>query len=122
MTRALEQSMHIVAGNLQRYIGDVPVPRVTDDDLECWGNYYLANQLYARGILFATFMQDPRAIAEAITFRWAMPIPDGEEFYPPLPAQREVAERIDAFNRPRRRAKSAPIWADDIAFLKKQAD
>ena len=119
----LPQNVYLAMSYLHIEIATrTPVPRVTDDDLECWGNYYLANRLYERGILFATFMQDPRAIAEAITFRWAMPIPDGEEFYPLLPEQREAAERIESHNRPRRRAMSAPVLPDDLAFLKRQAD
>lgn len=114
---------------------DVDLSR-DDRALERWGRLYCANNFYARGVLFETFMVDPRAIAEAILFRKAMPIPAGQEFYPLLPEQTQAATNAegqtqarttrrvpgiskpigDVFEARRREIDNLPV------FLRKQSD
>lgn len=83
---------------------DMPII-LADEDLEYWGRYFVANRFDKRGVLFETFMTDPFAIAQALLFGLPMPLPKGEEFYPLLPRQREVAVRTH----PRVRAVSRPL-------------
>ena len=71
-----------------------------DDDLEFWGEYFVRHDLRARGILFETFMNDPRAIAQAMILR---------QMNEP-PARKHV------------RANSRPMFDADLIFLRKQAD
>lgn len=124
-----EQTVRMVTPNMESFvesfIGYVTEPvglqPFSDEELERWGNYFIANNLYARGVLFETFLQYPKAIAEALAFRRAMPLPDGVEFYPPLPRQLDAAERIESHNRPRRRAITGTM-SNDLVFLRRQAD
>lgn len=90
-------------------------PRHSDEELEFWGRIYVDNHLYARGILFATFMQGPQAILESLITSGR--VEATEDYLPLLTAQREVAARLN-----RRRAISRPIEEADLVFLKKQAD
>ncbi len=120
-TSSIERTMLVVADNLQLYVSDVNLPILSDEELECWGNYYLANRLYARGVLFEAFIQNPLVIAEALAYVRPMPLSRGEEFYPLLPRQIDAAERIDSLNRPHRRSITRQIPAD-LVFLKRQAD
>ncbi|MCU7906505.1 MAG: hypothetical protein KZQ76_11830 [Candidatus Thiodiazotropha sp. (ex Epidulcina cf. delphinae)] len=65
-----------------------------DEYLSYWGDAYIANRsiLKERGILFETFLQAPRAILEAAAFFKPLPLTD--DFYPLLPAQRIVQDRL----------------------------
>src|SRR5690554_378536 len=95
---------------------DTPVtatPRYPDEALEYWGRIYVDNHLHARGILFATFMQDPQAILESLITSGR--VEATEDYLPLLTAQREVAARLN-----RRREISRPIEEADLVFLKKQ--
>ncbi|MCU7877250.1 MAG: hypothetical protein KZQ84_10705 [Candidatus Thiodiazotropha sp. (ex Lucinoma borealis)] len=67
-----------------------------DQYLEYWGDVYLSNKaiLKERGVLFDTFLIDPKAILEAVLFGKPLPLPEGEDFYPLLPSQRAVQERL----------------------------
>ncbi len=104
----LAKTMRRTDCNLQSFV-TLDTPRVSDVELECWGNFYVANKLHARGVLFTAFMRNPRRFAESVVFRRPMPLPKGEEFYPLLPKQLEAAMRIDRHNRPRRRAISREV-------------
>lgn len=90
--------------------------RVSDEDLERLGRLYEANNLYARGVLFETFVRYPTEILFGIAQRHGGEPP--EEFLPPLPRQIEAAARAA----PRRRSRSRPIADSDLVFLKRQAD
>jgi hypothetical protein len=74
------------------------VPRTWPDAyLDHWGDVYLGNPaLRAIGITFEMFLQAPEQILGSATFHTLMPLPEGHKFYPLLPAQRAVQERVDA--------------------------
>jgi len=63
-------------------------PVLTDEALDFWGDFFVRNHFHARGILFETFMQHPREIAQAVLFR--SPSDEPEEFRLLLPAQRRA--------------------------------
>ena len=73
-------------------------PRTYDDVwLHHWADVYLANTgLRAIGITFEMFLQAPAQILASATFHTLMPLPEAHKFYPLLPAQRAVQERVDA--------------------------
>ncbi len=98
----LAKTMQRTDGNLQSFVS--PVSDLPDAEIEFWGNFYVANRLHARGVLFTAFMRNPRPFVEAVVFHRPMPLPEGAEWYPLLPKQLEAAMRIDRHNRPRRRA------------------
>jgi len=50
--------------------------KMSDEDLEYWGNFYTENNLRARNILFQTFMEAPREIAAAVIFKKPPPLSD----------------------------------------------
>ena len=60
----------------------------SDEHLNFWGNFFIDNRLHERGILFETFLEDPRAIALAVIFRSRINV--FEDFRPLLPAQRRA--------------------------------
>ncbi|MCU7934150.1 MAG: hypothetical protein KZQ99_04625 [Candidatus Thiodiazotropha sp. (ex Dulcina madagascariensis)] len=70
------------------------MPIYRDEYLAYWGNVYIANRalLKERGVLFETFLINPRAILDAVAF--CKPLPLTDDFYPLLPAQRAVQERL----------------------------
>ena len=74
------------------------VPRTYDDDyLEHWGNEYRARPfLRAIGISFEQFLQFPRELIDTASVSTLIPLPNAHGFYPLLPAQRAVQERVDA--------------------------
>lgn len=119
-----EETMRRVQNNLRAFtLGSFAVK--TDEEIEWFGNIFVAHQLLARGILFETFLQDPKAIFEAATGR-AWP-PAVDYFLPLLPAQRAVAQRARFEMASERcekpiRAVSRPVEDRDLAFLKRQAD
>lgn len=74
------------------------VPRTYDDDyLDRWGDEYLAHPfLRAMGITFEQFLQFPRELLDGASVMTLIPLPDPHKFYPLLPKQRAVQERVDA--------------------------
>lgn len=117
---------------------DMPII-LADEDLEYWGRWFVDNHFEKRGVNFETFMTDPFAIAQALLFGLPMPLPKGEEFYPLLPRQREVAAgmhpRVRAISRPLPESHDAliragftptlpgvSVTAELPVFLRKQAD
>ncbi|MCU7842090.1 MAG: hypothetical protein KZQ94_22305 [Candidatus Thiodiazotropha sp. (ex Troendleina suluensis)] len=68
----------------------------SDAYLSYWGDVYVANRaiLEDRGVVFETFLTDPRAILEAVLFCKPLPLSEGEDFYPLLPSQKAVQERL----------------------------
>lgn len=70
----------------------------TDDELNHWGEIYVANHVGRRsaGMTFERFIANPQGYLQALVFDMAMPLEDDEEHYPPLPEQRIVAARIAA--------------------------
>lgn len=119
-----EETMRRVQNNLRAFtLGSFAVK--TDEEIELFGNIFVAHQLVARGILFETFLQDPKAIFEAATGR-ALPLAL-DDFLPLLPAQRTAAQRAQhemcgcQCTKPVR-AVSRPVEERDLAFLKHQAD
>lgn len=74
------------------------IPRTYSDAcLDHWGEVYLDNPgLRAIGITFEMFLQQPAQILESATFHTLMPLPEPHKFYPLLPQQRAVQERVDA--------------------------
>lgn len=71
-------------------------PVYTDEHIERCAKLYMQNpELRARGVLFVMFLAQPQAYLRAIDFGLVMPLPPGEEFYPLLPDQRAVRDRID---------------------------
>lgn len=73
------------------YIGEhIAPPVMPDEQLEFWANYFIDNNLAARGILFETFLCAPHEIAEAVIFGR----PESGGFYPLLPRQALAAESI----------------------------
>lgn len=103
----LAKTMRRTDGNLQSYVSSVS--GLPDAEIEFWGNFYVANHLHARGILFSGFMHNPQPFVDAVVFRRPLPLPEGAEWYPLLPRQLEAAMRIDRHNRPRRRAISREV-------------
>lgn len=90
-----------------------------DEEIEYWGRFYEENNFHSRGIRFEIFMTDPFAISQAILFGTPMPLPRGEDYYPLLPRQRDVALRAH----PRVRAISRPLADAELpVFLRRQAD
>jgi hypothetical protein len=100
--------MHVVMDNLAAFIADeacnpwlqiglrelptaAPESVYADEALDYWGEFFIINNLRARGILFETFMHAPAAIAEAVVFHQALPLPPNDEHYPPLARQRQAA-------------------------------
>lgn len=69
---------------------EIPPPVLPDVQLEFWGNFYVENNFYAYGILFATFLRAPREIADAMIFG---PAPE-KGLRDLLPEQRAVAARL----------------------------
>ena len=69
-----------------------------DLDLERWAEIYRANHIATRraGMTLEQFLQRPEAFLQAIIFDQALPLGDDEDFYPLLPAQRQVAARLAA--------------------------
>lgn len=65
-----------------------------DGEMYFWIQIWNANNLGNRGILLGPFLQNPDGILRALIFRSAWPDRGDEEFYPLLPAQRAVAERL----------------------------
>ena len=100
MNAPAESTMRRTAANLLSFLlaADEPCEPlfVADEDLEYWGRFYVGNNFEARGILFETFMSDPFAIGQAAIFGTPRSLPAGDEFYPLLPRQREVAARMCA--------------------------
>lgn len=119
-----EETMRRVQNNLRAFtLGSFVVK--TDEEIEWFGNIFVSHQLLARGILFETFLQDPKAIFEAATGRSWPPAVD--YFLPLLPAQRAAAQRVQFEMRARQCGKSVrsisrPFDDRDLAFLKRQAD
>lgn len=69
----------------------------SDAEIDHWGEIYLANPwLYRLGISFGEFIESPAAYLHAVGCAALMPLPEGAKFYPLLPAQRAVQERLDA--------------------------
>lgn len=102
------------------FIDPATVPLILpDEDIEYWGRWFVENNFYARGVRVETFMTNPFEISQALLFGLPMPLPKGEEFYPLLPRQREVALRVH----PRVRAISRPARDAELpVFLRMQAD
>lgn len=67
-----------------------------DQFIEYWGDVYLSNRaiLKERGVLFETFLIDPKSILEAVLFCKALPLSEGEDFYPLLPSQKALQVRL----------------------------
>ncbi len=84
-----------ILNNVATFLGDTwharATEKLTDEDLEYWGAFYEENHLHARGILFATFMEAPREIAQALLVPLAPP--PQESFAPLLPKQRLAIAR-----------------------------
>lgn len=79
-------------------------PVYGDEYLDHWGEIYAANHLRSRGILFEMFLRYPAEIMQAVGFGCALPLPAGETFYPLLPRQRAVQERLDTLDAAEARA------------------
>lgn len=62
---------------------------MSDEHLNFWGNFFVENRLHERGLLFETFLLDPREIALATIFRPCVPVAV-EDFRPLLAAQRRA--------------------------------
>lgn len=132
MTTPSESTMRLVAANLIAFTLDaVDAPRdsvvVSDEDLEYWGRFYMANRFAARGVLFETFMTDPFAISQAVLFGGRLRDPD--DFLPLLPRQREVAREmhphVQAISKPLPPLPDECYGSDALdipIFLRKQAD
>lgn len=68
-----------------------------DADIERWGEIYLANpQLATIGVTFEAFLNQPGQILRAAIYHELVPLPDHLDFYPLLPKQRAIRERLDA--------------------------
>ena len=66
-----------------------------DAYIDYWGEIYTANPvLHRRGILFESFLQAPHELLAAVANGTALPLPDREDFYPLLPAQQRVRDRL----------------------------
>ena len=61
-----------------------------------WRMMYFANRVGDHGISLAQYLLDPDAILHAVIYGTARPLPEGEEFYPLLPAQQAIADRLEA--------------------------
>ena len=123
--RGINNLRDFVAGEATRPDGPIVVIEpptktphyvVSNDALEYWGEFYTSNNFKAFGMPFHLFMENPRAISNALVYRLALPIrsPAIGEFYPLLPKQRLAIARIGKPN------KVKPI--SDLIFLKRQAD
>ena len=68
-----------------------------DAYIERWGEIYLANpQLATIGITFEAFLNQPENLLRAAIYHELVPLPDHVNFYPLLPKQRALRERLDA--------------------------
>ncbi|MEW8522521.1 MAG: hypothetical protein AB2552_05660 [Candidatus Thiodiazotropha endolucinida] len=67
-----------------------------DNYLDHWGDLYVRNcaLLKARGVLFETFLMAPRDILTAVAFNKPLPLAEGQAFYPLLPKQQAIQERL----------------------------
>lgn len=67
-----------------------------DNYIEHWSDVYVRNRaiLRARGVELMTFLVDPRAILTAVAFNKPLPLADDQDFYPLLPKQQAVQERL----------------------------
>ena len=69
----------------------------TDEYIDFWGDIYTANPaLFQRGILFHAFLEAPVELLTAVYQQTALPLQDDEDFYPLLPAQQRVSDRLMA--------------------------
>lgn len=70
--------------------------RYDESMMDYWYQVYATNHLYTRHrITFETFLEAPEAILSAVTFSTPLPLPPGEVFYPLLPAQQAVMDKLD---------------------------
>lgn len=69
---------------------------MTDEMLDYWGLIFTANSLSTKvpGLTFTKFLAAPERYLESVTFGIAEPIVDGGDYYPLLPRQRAVFERL----------------------------
>ena len=85
-------------------LGGAPVfkgetPTYSDEHIERCAKLYLDNPVIRqKGVLFVTFLAFPEEVMRAVAGGLVMPLPEGEEYYPLLDAQRAVRERLDDEN------------------------
>jgi|GEM_PF-5430448 len=65
---------------------------ISNEALEHWASFYVANNIKAKGLSFELFITDPNAYCEALIFGCAMPL--HEDFYPLLPEQKVIADKL----------------------------
>jgi len=68
-----------------------------DEQLDYYGRLYTGNNIGEKlpGVTFTKFLQSPDAYLSAVAFNLPKPIEEsGDDFYPLLPAQLEVAGRV----------------------------
>lgn len=65
---------------------------ISNEALEHWASFYVANNIQAKGLSFELFITDPDAYCEALVFGCAMPL--NEDFYPLLSEQQAVADKL----------------------------
>lgn len=76
--------------------GVIDVPSYTDEHIELCAKLYQDNPMIRRcGVLFVTFVAFPDEVMRAVANGMAVPLPEGEEYYPLLDAQRAVRDRLD---------------------------
>ncbi len=73
-------------------------PRTYDDAwIERWAAVYNANpQIAAIGITLDMFLAQPEQLLRAAVYHELVPLPEHLDFYPLLPKQRAIRERLDA--------------------------
>lgn len=123
-----QETLRIVLDNLRSYTVMAAEQRaaMSDEEINYLGDIFINHDLYARGILFTTFVRYPKATFEAATGR-TFPAVDDDTFLPLLPAQRTAQERARVEMSCRRCAKSMrtvsrPLCAGDMALIKPQSD
>lgn len=71
-------------------------PTYSDEHIEHCARLYMDNPVIReKGVLFFTFLAFPEEVMRAVAGGSAMPLPADAEYYPPLPAQREVRAQLE---------------------------
>ena len=75
------------------------VPTYSDEHIERCAKLYLDNPVIRqKGVLFVTFCAFPEEVMRAVAGGLAMPLPEDQQFYPLMGAQRAVRNRLDDEN------------------------
>tara|TARA_R110002072_G_scaffold53406_1_gene141035 strand:+ start:160 stop:537 length:378 start_codon:yes stop_codon:yes gene_type:complete len=68
---------------------------MNEAQLERLCDLYIENKIKDRGYTLEQFLENHRSIISSVVFNVPAPLPIDEDFYPLLPAQRKVMDKLD---------------------------